>query len=80
MNFHFLDDIIDPGSDSVMDPNHIAININPEINTYNTIPDNLYWYNRILDFVNNNFLYNYDENIITEIQYQSIMDFLEHFH
>jgi hypothetical protein len=74
MNLHFLDDDI---IDSDSDDNHIAITINQEINTYNTIPTNPYWYDRIINYINNTIYY--DSNQITNSQYHRIMDFLQHF-
>ena len=73
MNLHFLDDdIIDSGSDS----ESIVDNINPEI--YNTIPTNTYWYDRIIHYINNTIYH--DDNQITNVQYHTIMEFLQHFH
>ncbi len=49
----------------------------PNIQEYNIIYTNTYWYDRMIHYVNNT-LY-YDTNQITNIQYYRILDFLRQF-
>jgi hypothetical protein len=46
-------------------------------NEYNIIPNNTYWLNRIIYYMNNQ-LY-HDEEQLTNIQYYRILDFLNSF-
>lgn len=73
MNLQILDDDIIDESVPVPD---LTIYINPEI--YNTIPTNTYWYDRIIHYINNTIYH--DDNQITNVQYHTIMEFLQHFH
>lgn len=56
---------------------YIDDDIIPKIQEYNIIYTNTYFYDEIVKYVNNNMFY--DTNQITNIQYYSILDFLDQF-
>ena len=63
-----------------MSINDISIyddDIIPDIQEYNIIYTNTYWFDQLVHYTNN-YLY-YDSNQITNIQYYRILDFLRQF-